>query len=148
MLTKDPWILQVVQGKAVDWLETPYQVKKPQELHFSQEETQKMDKEIMKMLEYGAIEPCQESVPQFISTVFLSDGVSRPIFNLKQLNQFTKYEHFKLEGIPALLDTIQQGDYMYKIDLKNALVPVHPTDKKWLRFRWKGKLYQFLVSPF
>ena len=39
---------------------------------------------------------------------------------------------------------------MYKIDLSNAYwtVPIHFQDRKWMKFHWGGKLYQFLVRPF
>ena len=103
------------------------------------------------MLKYGAIEKTSNCAPQFTSTLFLrdkKDGGSRPIFNLKSF-KFTLYQHFKLEEIPALIDTIQQGDYMYKMDLRNAYwsVPVLLKDKKWLKFQRKGITYQFRVWP-
>ena len=39
---------------------------------------------------------------------------------------------------------------MYKIDLSNAYwtIPIHESDRKWLKFRWNNRLYQFLVWPF
>lgn len=47
---------------------------------------------------------------------------SRPIFNLKQLNQWVKYEHFKIEGFFKVKSVMKMGDFMCKIDLKDAYV--------------------------
>ena len=74
----------------------------------------------------------------------------RSIINLKAVNAFLPYKHFKLEGLPVVLDLIQKEDWMYKIDLRNAYwaVPVHREDRKFLAFQWKGKTCQWSVWPF
>ena len=153
VLTQDPWILEVVQGMKIPWLSLPRQKVEPNQLTFSTEITQKVSVEVAKMTELGVIQKCQDTQTQFVSTLFLrpkKDGGVRPIINLKHLNNHLEYQHFKIEGIPALIDTIQLNDFMYKIDLSNAYwtVPVHPIDRKWLRFRWQGQMYEFLVWPF
>ena len=53
----------------------------------------------------------------------------RPIFNLTKINP---------------------GDWMIKIDLKDAYfaVSIAPKDQKFLKFRWLGQRYQFRVLPF
>ena len=55
-----------------------------------------------------------------------------PVVNLKELNQFVLYKHFKMEGISAVVDMLQPGDWMIKIDLKDAYfeVSIAPKDKK------------------
>ena len=43
----------------------------------------------------------------FVSSLFVipkKEGGQRPVFNLRLLNQFIKYEHFKMEGIYMLRD--------------------------------------------
>jgi hypothetical protein len=49
-----------------------------------------------------------------------------------------------------LKDLLKQGDTMAKIDMKDAYfaVPISEPDKKYLRFRWKGQMYQFNCLPF
>ena len=153
VLTQDPWILEVVQGKPIDWLETPVQLKEPRPLTFSKEENLLVDQEVQKMLDLRVIEPCVDAPGQYVSTIFLRDkpdGGKRPIFNLKTLNQYTEYVHFKLEGVPALIEQIQQNDYQYKIDLSNAYwsVPLSEQDKPLMRFRWQGQLFQYRVWAF
>ena len=40
--------------------------------------------------------------------------------NLKRLNAHMPYIHFKMEGMENVSDLLNQGDYMVKIDLKDA----------------------------
>ena len=55
------------------------------------------------------------------------DGGSRPIFNLKKLKGAVKYEHFKMEGFYMVKNVMRQGDFLCKIDLKEAYlcIPIH-----------------------
>ena len=41
-------------------------------------------------------------------------------------------------------------DYAFKIDLQDAYfhVPIHPSSRKYLRFAFENKIYQFWVLPF
>jgi hypothetical protein len=45
---------------------------------------------------------------------------------------------------------IRPGDWAASIDLRDAYfhVPIHPADRKFIRFGWRGCLYQFCVLPF
>jgi hypothetical protein len=46
--------------------------------------------------------------------------------------------------------TIYPRDWVATINLKDAYfhVPIHPMARKFLRFGWKGVLYQFMALPF
>ena len=68
-------------------------------------------------------------------------GGQRLVINLKGLNRFIKVEHFKMEGLHVLPDLIQQGDWMIKLDLKNAYlqVPIHREYQCLLQFYWGQK---------
>ena len=72
------------------------------------------------------------------------------MINLKQLNTFVKTEHFKLESIHMLKDLLKPGNWMAKVDLKDAyfMVPIAKRDKKFLRFSWEGTTYEFNCLPF
>ena len=50
-----------------------------------------------------------------------------------------------MEGIHLLKDILRPGDWMTKVDLKDAYfsIPVSSHFRKFLRFRWQGKMYQF-----
>ena len=89
----------------------------------------------------------------FFSTLFLvpkKDGKMRPVINLKALNVFVKSQHFKMEGIHLIRDLMVQGDWLTRIDLKDAYfaVPIHDTHQKYLRFIWQQQTYQFTCLPF
>ena len=60
------------------------------------------------------------------------------------------YEHFKMEGIHMLKDLLKQGDWLVKIDLKDAYltVPIWKNHQKYLRFVWKGSMLEFACLPF
>ena len=63
----------------------------------------------------------------FISSLFVvpkKDGGNRPVVNLKPLDQHITYEHFKMEGIHMFRDLLKLGDWLVKIDLKDAYLTV------------------------
>ena len=60
----------------------------------------------------------QKVVPtqgQFLSNLFLvekKDGGKHPVINLKNLNKFIPYEHFKMEGLHCLKLLLEQDDWL------------------------------------
>ena len=56
----------------------------------------------------------------------------------------------KMEGLHLLPDLIQQGDWMIKLDLKDAYlqVPIHQDHQKFLVIEWNNLFYQFRCLPF
>jgi hypothetical protein len=87
---------------------------------------------------------------RIIFVVPWKDGGNRPVVNLKPLNQFLGYEHFKMEGIHLLRDLLKKGDFLVKIDLKDAYltVPIWKNHQKYLRFLWKDTMLEFACLPF
>lgn len=89
----------------------------------------------------------------FVSSMFIiskASGGFRPIINLRRLNQFLIFRHFKMENINTLRHLIVKGDWMANLDLKDAYltVPVYEDHQKYLQFLWEGKIYQFVCLPF
>ena len=46
------------------------------------------------------------------------------------------------------LSSVRKGDYTFKIDLQDAYfhVPIHPSSRKYLRFAFENRVYQFQVQ--
>ena len=89
---------------------------------------------------------------EFLSTVFLrpkKDGTHRLILNLKNLNKFVTYHHFKMESLKQVVNMIRPNCFMAAVDLRDAYysVPIHQDHQKYLKFDWQGQLYQFTCLP-
>ena len=55
-----------------------------------------------------------------------------------------------MEDLIQLPSVLWKGDFLCKIDLQDAYqsIPVAKKARVYLRFLWKGKLYQFTCLPF
>lgn len=101
----------------------------------------------------GAIKRCLPCAGQFVSKIFLAkkpNGKKRFILNLKELNKHVFAPHFKMEDARAASRLLQYGNYAATLDLKDAyyLLPIHKDHRKYLRFLFKGFLYEFSCLPF
>ena len=119
---------------------------------FSCEEQQAITNELTRLLSKHIVEPTEHSQGKIISPIFVrekKDGQYRMILNLKQFNTSVEYEHFKMDTIKTITHFLVKDCYMASIDLKDAYycVAVHQSDRKFLRFTWLGKLYQFTCLP-
>ena len=156
MLTQDPWVLQTIQGHHIEFMSPPVQHSWPGMPSLPPPQEKVLDQEMKELLAKKAIHQVLTHTPSnrgFISSIFIvpkKDGGNRPVINLKPLNQFLIYEHFKMEGIHMLRDLLKQNDYLVKIDLKDAYltVPIWKDHQKYLRFLWKGTLHEFACLPF
>ena len=131
----------------------PAQVQSTFALRFSLTESKKIEAEISELLQKGVLTNVTPDSDQFVSNLFLvpkRDGGSRPVINLKDLNEYLQYNHFKMEGIHLLRDLMRPNDWLGKIDLKDAyfVVPIWENHKKYLRFLWKDSLLEFACLPF
>ena len=155
LITQDPWVLENVLGHKLELVETPVRMKAPEEPHLSPEQENCMNSELSKLVQKDAISQVLNPNPSesFISRMFLvpkKDGSQRPIVDLRDLNKFIVWEHFKMEGIHLVKHLLQKGDWMIKLDLKDAYyaVPIHQEHRRYLHVRWKGATYQFNCLPF
>lgn len=73
----------------------------------------------------------------------------RIILNLRELNESVEYHRFKMETLQHAIQMMTPGCFMASIDLKDAYysIPVCEADRKFLRFMWEGRLYQYTCLP-
>ena len=125
----------------------------PSQANFSKDQRQAIDKEVLKLLEKGAIVKAHHCPGEFISNLFLvpkKTGDLTPVINLKPLNKFVVKRHFKMETISVARELINSSDYLASVDLSDAYfsIPIHESCRKFLRFIWKEQLYEFVCLPF
>ena len=152
-LTQDVNILSIVQGFKIPFSQTPFQFGPPQLARVNQEERLQINSEIKEMLRKGAIQQVKSEPGEFLSNLFLvnkKDGGHQPVINLKFLNSFIPYQHFKMEGMHLIKDLLEEHDFLIKIDLKDAYfgIPLDKSSRKYIRFQWEGNLYEFLCLCF
>ena len=152
-LTDDQGVLQIASGYCLEFDQEPMQTAPPTSFKLSRPEEKLVDQEIKKLLKKGAIEVVEHAENQFLSNIFTvpkKDGTRRPVIDLRQLNQFVKKVPFKMEDLTQIPSVLQKGDFLCKIDLQDAYlsIPVAKKSRVYLRFLWKGKLYQFTCLSF
>ena len=116
------------------------------------DEIQGMREQISLMLQKNMITEVPPDSPGFYSNIFLvrkASGGWCPVIDLKRLNTHIHAPHFRMFTISSVLSTVRKGDYAFKIDLQDVYfhVPIHPS-RKYLRFAFENKVYQFRVLPF
>ena len=89
---------------------------------------------------------------EFVSPICIVkklDGRVRLILNLKELHEFFKYEHFTMDGIKAIIHMVTRNCFMATTAFKDAYysVAVGRLFQKFLKFKWKDKLYYFTCFP-
>ena len=152
-MTQDIFIIRTLKGFKIPFVSVPVQLMEPAVKNISASETQILSSLVAEYEKLGAISESNEEEGQFVSNIFStpkSDGSYRLIFNLAPLNEFIDCPHFKLEDYRNVRALIARNDYMAKIDIKHAYfhVPVAVEFRKYLKFRFNSKLYEFTSLPF
>jgi ribonuclease HI len=147
------YIIEVISGFKIPFLSSVYQSFEPSNPNFNITEDEMISVCIDKLLDTGAIVRSEVESNQFVSTIFTvpkPDGTRRPIINLKHLNKFVETNHFKMENIKTASELVSKNCFMSVIDLKEAYhaIPICLEHQKYLKFRWKGVLYQYTCVPF
>ena len=138
-LTNDQVILDAIKHYHIEFeVNTPVQPSSPKQIHFSPIEGEIISQEISKLLNKGVLDKTEYVEGDFLSTIFVrpkKDGTYRMILNLKPLNEFVLYHHFKMDTIQTALKLMRPGCFMASVDLKDAYysVPVAKEDRKYLK---------------
>ena len=77
------------------------------------------------------------------------NGKFRPVINLRKLNEFVEYFHFKMETLQHVTELLKRDAYFTSIDLENAhfSIPISKNLRKYLKFIW-NVLYEFVCLAF
>ncbi|KAK4518392.1 uncharacterized protein ATC70_008609 [Mucor velutinosus] len=132
-ITNNFFVINTVQhGYHIPFYTTPPITTIPTSITpFSADQATLIDQAIQDLLDKSAIEkvsPHQvQQVPWFYSSMFVipkKSGDIRPVFNLKNLNQYLDAPHFKMETIREVSLMIKRNDYLVSIDLSDAFLHV------------------------
>ena len=153
----DPWVISVLkQGYEIPFHHSPPLSLIPQEFPSylgNQEKFEALEKEVSEMLVKNAIEEVSGQEPGYYNRLFLvqkASGAWRPVLDVSKLNKYVTKTKFSMETIQSVLSSIQQGDWMISMDMKDAYfhVPIHQASRPYLRFMFNRKVYQFKALCF
>ena len=155
-IMNDPYVLSIVaKGYRLRFTSPPLLRQIPWEIRSPQDpkEVLGMREQITLMLQKNAITEVPPDSPGFYSNVFLvrkASGGWRPVIDLKNLNAHIHAPHFRMFTTSSVLSFVEKGHYAFKIDLQDAYfhVPIHPSSRKYFRFAFENRVYQFEVLPF
>jgi len=149
------WIVGVLRrGYKLSFWERPPLTRKPFSYPTSRYKVPILQQEILTLLEKEAIEEVLDiSSPGFYSRLFVvpkPNSKWRPIIDLKALNQYLKIPKFSMENLQSIWASLIPGNFTFSLDLQDAYfhIPVHPDSRKFLRFTFGGRVYQFRALPF
>jgi hypothetical protein len=106
------------------------------------------DKEVIELFKEAIVE-VKEGFLRFFSSLFLMPkkaGGFRPIVNLKPLNNFIRYEDFKMEGFDTVKSLIRKGDWLVKLDLKDAYLTLSVQPKIFTFFLERPHLSVYVLA--
>ena len=121
-LTDDQEILDIVPGYQLDFSEILHQQKFPTPFNLSKEEERLVDLEVEKLLRKGY--RGGRTLRKSVSVRHFHDTQEgwreKPVVDMRDLNNFIEPVYFKMKDLSHLPSVLQRGDFMCKIDLKDA----------------------------
>ncbi len=150
------WVLQTIRkGYQIQFGSSPPRFMGVLSTKMAPQQALAMEQEIKALLEDEAIEyvPHSNRETGFYSRYFIDpkkDGGLRPILDLRVLNVSILKLKFKMLTLRQIVSQIRSKDWFVTIDLKDAYfhISILPYHRKFLRFAFGGKAYQYRVLPF
>ncbi len=150
------WVLQTVEkGYRIQFGAPPPPFKGLFLTCVSPEQALILEQEVISLLRKEAIEvvPPLDRESGFYSRYFVvprKDGGLRPILDLWLLNRSVMCLKFRMLTVKQVVSQIRSEDWFVTIDLKYAYfhISILPSHRKFLRFAFRGKAYQYRVLPF
>lgn len=83
--------------------------------------------------------PVPEKSTGFYSNLFTvqkPNGDTRPILDLRSLNQYLLIQSFRMESVRSVVASLQMGDFLASIDIKDTYlhIPIFQPHERFLRF--------------
>ncbi|CAG2224371.1 unnamed protein product [Mytilus edulis] len=157
-ITSDCWVLSVIRGgltlqfkEQLPLSSVPIPLSNTQDpqkfLLLSTEVETFLTKRAVEEVPVSSIDPCFYSCIFFVSK---KTGGMKPVIDLSILNSYMIIPHFKMETNRSIRASILPGMWTTSLDLTDAYfhVPVCHSYRKFLRFVWNKRVYQFRVLPF
>ena len=152
----DPWAVRVMtEGYRIQFRRPPPSSRVWATRAADPQRAAALRAEIDALLRKGAIVRVDSDAqqPGFYSVYFLvpkANGTLRPILDLRRLNAFVKRLPFKMLTSTEVLQSVSRGDWFTLLDLQDAYfhVPIHPAHRRFLRFAFEGRGYEYVVLPF
>ena len=151
-LTDNKWVLSIVRnGFKIPFKSVPPLSVVP--INLSQSSSPLLQEEIAELLKKQAVERVQNpGTHGFCSRLFLvpkKNGKLRPAIDFSLLNHYIHKQHFKMERVKSVRQSIVYNDWAISIDLKDAYlhVPIHPTSRKYLLFVFDHQVFQIMALP-
>ena len=155
-ITDNQWVLSVVEkGYKIPLKSVPSQFQIPKNPTAKGSAHDVLVNEANDLLNKHAVSVVAPVDGQYISAYFAVPKPRkvdqwRPILNLKFFNIFVKKYKFKMETLSSVREWIKPNSYCTSLDLKDAFlhIPIHNESKKFLRFIWLQKIYEWQVLVF
>ena len=125
-LTRDPWVLETVQGYHLPLNHWPHHNMAPC-MQLREDQLQALKAEVKNLVGKGAVVPVSKSQVHLTSLLFVvpkSGAGWHPIIDLRKLNQYLSPPHFKMEGLYMLPNVVHQDFFMAKVDLKDTYLTI------------------------
>ena len=153
-LTDDPIILDMIEHYHVEFDRAFFNIKQENffQHRFNAAESQIIENEIAKLVSMGVLVEVQHDVDQFLSPIFVrpkKNGEYRMILNLKGLNEYIPYYHFKMDTFEKTLNLITKDMYMASLDLRHAYysISLAVEIRRYFRFMWGEQVYEYSACP-
>ena len=152
-LTDNKWVFSIVRNGS----KIPFKLVPPLSvvpINLSQSSFPLLQEEIAELLEKLAKERVRNpGTPGFYSRLVLvpkKNRKLRAVKDLSLLNRFIHKQHFEMETVKSVRQSIMYNDWAVSIDLTDAYLHflIHPISRKYLRFVYDHQVFQFTALPF
>ena len=144
ILANDSKILEWVSGLKMGFQGKPFQERVPHQAQMSMEESQLINQAVEEMLAKRAIHLVHPEASQILSKLFIVPKKE----GIKLIHPLLSLQNGKFASVKGSSE--RENDFMCKVDLKDAnfCVPLHRNQQNFIRFQWKGNIYEFLCLCF